>query len=477
MTGTITSLGVGSGLDVTSIISKLMEIEQQPIQTLETQTTAIKTQLSAYGKLSSAISTFRDAASATTKGDTWSATKSTSSDDTAVSVTAGTAAPGSYAVSTAQLASSQTVASGVIASSTALGTGTLHIELGSYSDDQSSFTAKSGVVAVDVTIGEGEDTLAKVAQKINQASAGVTASIVSDINGSRLVLRSTNTGKDNAFRITSTGLPGTGLADLNYDPAGGQAGLTLSQKAQNAFANVNGIDIESDSNSLTGAVEGLTIKLNKVTTSPVDISVEQDDDAIKGKLQAFVDAYNSLNSLLAADLKYDAGTKEAGPLQGDRTAVTLQSQFRQLLTGMSGASTKYGRLSDVGIEVQKDGSLTLNASKLTAALDGYPAEIKKLFANADTTTTGSSTNDGIAQRLRQLADQVLGVDGSISMRTTGLQNQINRNNTREQELQDRADRTEARLKAQYSALDTTLSNLNGLSSYVTNQLAALSNNS
>ena len=93
MTGTITSLGVGSGLDVTSIISKLMEIEQQPITTLTSQTTAIKTQLSAYGKLSSAISTFRDAASATTKGDTWSATKSTSSDDTAVSVTAGTAAP------------------------------------------------------------------------------------------------------------------------------------------------------------------------------------------------------------------------------------------------------------------------------------------------------------------------------------------------------------------------------------------------
>ena len=248
--------------------------------------------------------------------------------------------------------------------------------------------------------------------------------------------------------------------------------MTLSQPSQNALATVNGIAIESDSNTLTGAVEGLSIKLNKVTPSPIDITVEQDDDAITAKVQAFVDSYNALNTLFTADLKYDAGSKEAGPLQGDRTAVTLQAQFRQMLTTVSNASTKYTRLSDVGLEVQKDGSIKLNSDKFKAALDGYPAELKKLFANAGGTSSYSTT-DGVAQRLRQLSDQALSFQGALTMRTQGLQNQISRNDKRSADLQERADHTEARLRAQYSALDTTLSNLSGLSSYVSNQLAAL----
>jgi len=473
MTGTISSPGIGSGLDVQSIVSQLMVLEKAPIDDIEKKTTAVKTQLSAYGKLNAAVAAFRDASMAVTKSDTWTTTTSTSSDATSVSVTSGTAAPGSYAVAASQLAAAQSLSGGVVANASALGTGTLHIELGQFSTDQSTFTPKSGATAVDVVIGTGEDSLSSIADKINKASAGVTASIVTDLSGSRLVLRSSATGKENGFRITSTGAPGSALANVAFDPSTGVTGMTKTQTAQNALASVNGLAIESASNTIEGAVAGLAIKLNKVTTSPVDITVDQDDDAIKTKLQAFADSYNALNTLMKEQLKYDAGTKEAGPLQGDRTAVALQVSLRQMLGSNSGASSKYTRLSDIGMEIQKDGSLLVNTTKLTAALDTAPAEMRKMFANVDSSTPIVPTNDGLGQRLRALGDAVLGVEGSISMRSSGLQDQINRNSKREDDLKERATRTEARLKAQYNTLDTKLASLNGLSQYVTNQLTAL----
>lgn len=473
---TLSAAGIGSGLDVAGIVSSLMAVERKPIELLATKTTDIKTQLSAYGKLNSAIAAFRDASSALTKADMWAATTSTSADPTSVSVASGTAAPGSYAIQVAKLASVQSIATQTLPADTAMGAGTLHIELGAYNTDQTSFTAKAGATAIDVEIVEGEDTLAKVAAKINNASAGVTASIVSDISGSRLVLRSTATGAENGFRVSSTGAAGSGLAGVAFDPTAGATTMTQTQRASNALATVNGLSIESASNTLTGAVEGLSIKLSKVTTDPIDVTVTQDDASIKTKLQAFADAYNSLNNLMVTQLKYDEGTKTAGPLQGDRTAVALQAQFRQLIGGVSGASSKFTRLSDIGMEIQKDGSLLLNSTKVTAALANV-TEVKKMFGNVDASDPLVPGNDGFAQRLRSLGDAVLGVEGAITMRSTGLQSQINRNDKREDELEERVARTEVRIKAQYSLLDTKLTTLNGLSTFMTNQLAALANNS
>jgi flagellar hook-associated protein 2 len=201
-------------------------------------------------------------------------------------------------------------------------------------------------------------------------------------------------------------------------------------------------------------------------------AVDPDNTSIATKLKAFADAYNSLNSLMTTQLKYDDATKTAGPLQGDRTAVALQAQFRTLLTGTSGASSTFTRLSDIGMEVQKDGSLLINSTKQTAALANL-AEVRKMFSNVDASDPAIPGNDGFAQRLRSLGDAVLGVEGAINMRSTGLQNQINRNGKREDELNQRATRTEARIKAQYSALDTKLATLNGLATFMTNQLTAL----
>ena len=474
---TISSPGIGSGLDVNSIITQLVAIERQPIDVLKAKSTKIQAQISEYGKLKSAIAAFRDASLKLTSNDTWGMTVGSSTDSAAVGVTVKSgAAVGSYSLQVQALAKAQSLASGVFASATATpGAGTLHIELGAWGAGQTSFTPKSGAAAVDVTV-EATDTLAQVRDKINAANAGVTAIVFTDASGSRLLMRSTATGVVNAFRTSVSDADGgnadaTGLSALAFDPSSGAAVMTQTEAPADAAATLNGLPISSPSNTLVDVVDGVTLTLAKLTAGPVDIGVVQDNDSLKKAVQAFADAYNALNTLIAGEVKYDAASKTGGPLQGDSTAVGLQRQMRTLMGSSSGASSVFARLSDVGLQLQRDGSLSVTAGKLDTALANLP-ELKKLFANTDTLVPG---NNGIARQFRTMGDSLLSVDGAITTRTDGLRKRIDLN----QEAQDRLDlrvaQTEKRLRAQYTALDATLGRLSGLSGYVTQQMAMFTN--
>jgi flagellar hook-associated protein 2 len=204
----------------------------------------------------------------------------------------------------------------------------------------------------------------------------------------------------------------------------------------------------------------------------VQITTAADKDAIRKKIEAFVSAYNDLNNELATQTKYDAATKTAGTLQGDSAAVSLRASLRSTLRGNSGASTTFTRLADIGFDVQQDGSIKLDSSKLGNALANL-GELKKLFSNSDTLTPA---NNGFATLFRTQADQALGIDGSIASRSEGLRNIISRNEQRQADLEARVAQTEARLRRQYTALDTQMGQLQSLSSYVTQQMAVLTNN-
>lgn len=473
---TITSAGIGSGLDVETIITKLVAIERQPITKLQTAAGQLQTQISDYGKIQGLMSTMRDAASKLTSSDTWNSTVGSSSNSAAVSVTAGTASPtGSYSVAVGALAASQTLVVGTTlpASTAALGQGTVHIDIGTWGAGQSSFTPKTGSTGVDITIA-ATDTLADIRDKINAAGAGVTASIVTDASGARLTMRSTQSGLENAFRVSVVDGDGnntdaSGLSALAYDPSSGVASMTQTIAAANASATINGLSISSPSNTLTNVLDGLTLKLGQVTTAPIDVTVDPNTETIKKAITDFATAYNTLNSTLRDLTKYDAGSKTAGELQGDRTAVGLQNQLRSLLGGSSGASGVFGRLADVGLNPQKDGSLQVNDAKLSSALGNLP-ELKKFFANASATTDTST--DGFATRFRVYGDAVLGFDGALAARTSSLQTTVSKNQKQQSELDDRATAYEARLRQQYTALDSRLASINALSAYVTNQIAA-----
>ncbi|WAC72546.1 flagellar filament capping protein FliD [Roseateles sp. SL47] len=463
---TITSTGLGSGLQVEDIVAKLVAVEKQPITDLQTRTDTLKTQISAYGKIQSAFSSMRDAAGKLTTPATWAALTATSSDTSMATVTAGSGSgAGSYAVSVTQLAAAQSLASTSMSSTATVGAGTLTFELGQWGDAaQTSFTSKSGTSAVSVTI-SATDTLANVRDKINASGAGVLASVVTDATGSRLVIRSASTGEANGFRITATDADGnnsdaSGLSALAYDPTAGIKSLTQNAAAADAKLTINNLDIVSSTNVIENAVDGLSI--NVLKKGDLTVTVGQDKDSVKKAITDFVTSYNSLMTMLRENTKYDDTNKVAGTLQGDSTAVNLQAQLRNITSGGSTLGGAYARLSDLGLNIGTAGTITVDDSKLSSAL-GHISDLKQLFMGTDST---NAANNGIATRWRALADQVTGMDGSITTRTSGLQSRVTANNKRADELNDRAANYEKRIRAQYTALDTQMAKLNDMSSYV-----------
>ena len=475
---TISSIGIGSGLDINSIITQLVAVEKVPLNKLKNEASSLQTKLTTYGKVQSYLSALREASSVLTRTDTWGATTGTSSDPTAVAVTtSATTKTGNYTLEVQRLASAQSNATATFANAdTVVGSGSLRIELGTWGAGQTSFTPKPGATAVNIAVAAPGATLAGLRDQINAAGAGVTASVLSDATGARLVLRSTATGASNGFRIGVTDSDGNntdaaGLSTLAFDPSVGVTTMPQALAAANAAATLNNLPISSESNTLSNVLDGMSLTLMKVTSAPVQVTAAQDNTSMRKALDTFVSAYNDLNKLLADQTKYDAATKAAGGLQGDSAAVGIRAQMRAMIGTTSTASTLFTRLSEIGFDVKLDGSLTLNDTKVNNALANV-AETKKLFANSDLLVPG---NNGIATQMRALADRLIGVDGTVSTRSEGLRKRIDLNSHRQDLLTDRIAQVEKRLRAQYTALDKTMGQLTGLSSYVTQQFSSRNN--
>ena len=479
---TITSLGIGSGIDINSMVTQLVALERKPIDQLKARASDLNAQVSALGKLQSLLSGVRDAAGALTGTSLWTRSSASSNNDAAVSpVGGGSAAPGSYAVSVSRLASPQTLVSGsTFTGPTALvGGGTLTIELGSWTPPvapavlPSGFTPRAGATALTIAV-DPADTLQNVRDRINSLGGGVSASIVTDVNGSRLSLRSSASGADNGFRVTvsdadSNNTDASGLSRLAFDPDAGATGMGYAHGAQNAAAVVNGIAVQSPSNELTGVIEGLTLQLRQVTTGTVDIAVTNDRTAVRDAVQKFADSYNALAREIATQTRYDATSKIGGPLQGDSAVGTLLTRLRGVINTPSSATPDLQRLSDIGLQLQRDGTLSVNAARLDSAM-GDLTRLRKAFSNIDTATPA---NDGFMRRMSALATDLLGTAGALTTRTDGLRLQVTRNQQQQARYEDRVERYRERLVKQFSAMDSNLSRLNALQSYVTQQITAI----
>lgn len=472
----ITSLGVGSGLDAQGIVDKLVAIEQRPITVLQTEQDNLKTSLSSYGQMQSLLSTFQTKAQALASVSLWNQTTPSSGDPSVVTAsTADGAVAGSYGVTVEALASSQTVTSSVFANSAAtLNEGSLTIELGSWGSGTpaSGFTAKAGSTPLTIAIGAGETSLTAIRDKINAAGAGVTATIINDANGARLSLRSSTTGAENGFRVTASetaddGNAATGLSALGFNAAAGNSPMALNQKAANAKATVNGIAVESASNTVANVSDGLTLNLLAVSSTPVQIGVATNTDAVSTAVKDFVTSFNALANFIQTQTKYDETAKKGGPLQGDRATISLQWALRGVINQGSTASSVFGRLSDVGISMQKDGTLGTDSSKLSNALGNLP-ELRKMFA----ASTDDPASSGFATRFNTLAAAALGMDGSLATRQQGLQHSIDLNQKHQTEMSDRVEAMRARLTKQYQVLDTKMATLSALSAYVTRQFTS-----
>lgn len=460
----ISSVGVGSGLDIKSIVSKLVELEKAPLAKLKLEKSTVDAKISAFGQIKSLVSTLSDAASKLSSVTGWNGVTTTSSDSAFVSATAvGGTLPTNFNVEVTALAKAQSTASNSI--SGAVGSGTLKIALGKWDATGPGatgvFTGKTPASSVDITV-SASDTVADIASKINGANAGVTATILTDASGQRLLLRSKDTGEDFGFSLTATGgTPGglDRLASTAIDPA-------ATEKAANAAAKVNGISVTSSTNTFANTVAGVTFKAEKMPdtgTKSVQVSVTKDNSAVQANINAFVEAYNAVNSYLSDATKYDAGTKESGLFQGDSTAIGLQNSLRAAVQSVSKGSSVFKTLSDIGVGFQRGGNLAIDAGKLSKALNNVD-EVKKMFRGSE------SSPSGIAATVKSMTTNMLSTDGFFKTKDNSLQLSLKSNSKAQKGVEAAATNLETRLNARYSALDSQMSKLTALNSYVSQQI-------
>lgn len=456
--GTITSSGVGSGIDIEGLVSKLVSAEGATKQTLLAQQEATtQARISAYGSLKSALAQIQTAAGTLKDANVFRSRSTTVGDDKVMTASAGpAAAPGTYNVEVVRLAQGAKLVSGVYATSAAtVGTGSLTLTTGG-----KAFT-------VDLTAANG--TLAGIRDAINGSTknSGIAASIVTANDGARLVLTSTGTGVANSVTVTASGGDG-GLNALVYDPGGGTTNLTQLQAAQDARVIVDGFTYDSSSNSVTGALDGVTLDLKTATATGVTIpvSVKIDNSGVKKTISAFVTSYNQALTSLRTLGAYDASTKQGGPLLGDPTLRGVISALRNEVGASAAAlaGNRYTVLSDIGITTNLDGSLKFDDAKVATALNADPAAVQRLF----------SSDGGVAKRLDQTVANFTKASGLLDSRTTGLQSTIKDIGRRQEALNAQLISYEKRIRAQFTAMDVMIANLKQTGQNLLSQLGSIS---
>lgn len=451
----ITSAGIGSGLDVSGLVSQLVAAERQPTASrIARQEASVQARLSAYGTLTAALSDFRDKLEAMKELDTFLARKASSSDEEIFGVSVSSnAVPASYSVEVVSLASSERLTSAAFAdTATAVGTGTLQIDVGGS--------------AFSVELTAENNTLAGIRDTINAAAdnSGVSATIVNAQSGSYLVLSGRDSGSDQTITVTQSGGDG-GLSSLEYDPANGLNALTQTRAAADALVRIDGLDVVSSTNSVTGAIDGVTIDLEAAAPGTTEtLTIENDEEAIRGTINDFVESYNKVVETIGKQSAFNADTSVAGPLLGDSTLRNVRDSLRrELSTAVSDSNVEFSTLREIGIEIELDGKMTVNDDELSAAFAGGLNSISQLFAGPE----------GFASRLYDRADSFIGDDGLITARTEGLDKTVEGFAEQREALALRMESLESRLLRQFNALDALVGQLSNTSNFLTQQLAAL----
>lgn len=448
---TISSPGIGSGLNVKSLVSQLMAVEQQPLIALGTKKSGITAKISAYGSLSSALSSLKTAATALNTPATINAFKSTFSDPTFGTASATTsAAAGTYDIAVTKLAKAHTLATAAYvggSASTVVGDGSL------------SITSGSNTFAL--TIDGTNDTLGGIRDAINNSTSNtsVSASIINDSSGARLVLSARNTGLANKIDVAVTPSGGTGLNALSF--TAGALTMTEGNPAQDALLTVNGISISSASNTVTTAITGVSFTLQKDASSAT-LTVARDTSAVSQAASTFAKAFSSLNTTIKTLTAYDVTNKTGSVLTGDGTTSLLQSRIRSTLSTVpaSLAGTTYTSLAQVGISIQSDGSLTVDSTKLQSAIDNHFSDLQ-------------ATLGAYGKAISDTVDSLTGTSGVISARVSGLNTNIHNIEAQGIRLSDRLTVIEANYNRRFSALDALLGSMTTTSNFLTQQLAKL----
>jgi flagellar hook-associated protein 2 len=454
--GSIVSTGVGSGLDVTTLVQKLVEAEGAPKSArLDSAEAKAQGKLSALGTLRASLASLRDAVQKLKALDSFRGRAVTLSSKDFLAATASTsAAPASYSIEVDHLAQAHKIQSDPFtASTTVVGTGTL--------------TISSGGQQFSLAIDDTNSTVAGIASAINASPSNtkVTAAIITGPNGgATLTLTAKDTGETNAITIAHTGGDG-GLAQIDYSPNGGA--LHEIQEALNAEAIIDGVTVASATNTIAGAIQGVDVTLlapndaGKTTT----VSVGYDREGARSAIEALAKSYNSLVDAIKSVASYNAEKKAGGPLFGDAGVRNIVYQLRrELSSSVPGVDSSYDMLGKIGVSIDLDGKMQVNGSKVDSALSANVDAVGGLFTSADS---------GLAVKLDKALEPYLQTGGVFDNRNASLKSSIDDIDEQREALGKRLESLQARYLRQFNALDGLLAQLNQTSGFLTQQLSRL----
>ncbi len=417
----INATNSGSGLDVRNLVDQLVAAEGGPVTSrLDRKEVNIQEGLTAIGTFKGALLDFQASLAPLRKENAFKSINATSSNEDKFTVTAkDNAVTGSYDIEISQLAQSQKLKSQVFESEfDAIGTGTIKIEFGEVNSISNSFAVNSKSPVQHIDIDEENSSLRGIQQVINEANAGVRASIINDGTGYRLIINSEKSGVENSLRISISDDDINnedlfGMSQLAYNPVavagiegGDVTGKNMEQAAQakNALFSIDGISISSSQNEVSNSIPGIILNLKKTTEDSFEsFTVEKETSAIKQSIQSFVSSYNELMQSVTTLTGFNSETNQAGPLSGDPAIRGIVDQIRRRLsTSFNGINENLTALSSIGINSSRDGTLTLDEFKLESALKNHADEIAHLFAAA------VSTSDA---KIRVISNKTPATDG------------------------------------------------------------------
>lgn len=391
----ISSLGVGSGIDIRALVDQLVEAEQTPVKSrLDRRETTLQAELSSFGVLKSALSEFSAAVDSLSEASAFRSALTSSSNEEVIALEGSASVSRSMrlGIQVDALAQSQSVASGAFAGpSEAVGSGSLTFRFGTVADDGAGnltgFEQNPERATATIQIPADAASLEDVRDAVNEAAIGIRASIINDGSGERLVFVAEDTGAANGFIVDVSDDDGnladdSGLSRLAYNLD--QAGLQLNRAAGDAALVVDGLAVTRPDNEIDDLLDGATLKLLGTSTVPVDVSVEPDTSKAASLINGFVESYNALQSQIESVAGYDAESQQGGILQGHSLVRSVESTMRRLVTSqldvLDGRSVR--ALADVGIKTTRDGTLEVDSEALEDALARDVDGVAALFGSA-----------------------------------------------------------------------------------------------
>ncbi|CEG56690.1 flagellar filament capping protein FliD [Legionella fallonii] len=539
----LSSPGIGSGLDVKAIVEALVKADITPAQSKhDKKLESVNTELSAVGQLKSSLSSLQETLHTLSDIDKFYTKKFTLSEQGYLTATlTNDAIKGTYQIAVQNLAQQQTLATGYFANDAmSIGSyGTMTINFGTYSSDNSTFTPNQDATSLTINISEDNNSLSAVCDAINNSNSGVIATVVDDSQGARLTLSSKETGEAYSMQISGD------ITALNYDPTTGVNSLTQTMAAQNSTILLNGLTISQNSNQLENVINGVTLNLTGATEgSTISMTIDDNQDQLTNLINEFVKKYNDTITFLTNLTGYNRETEQRGVFQGDPQFRKLKLNLTRWATApLNNGNKSIQSLADLGIKTNKQGLLEINQDMFKQALSKNYNEIGALFAKTATATDsaisvqavgnkvpagtyaidltefapgvsmsgtigpyaatsgdgqtlhgsdvlasltldvagGSSglrgniiVTDGIAVLLDQLIDSYMdSKKGDLTQRNTSLDKEVDKLTKTQEKIDMRKEQVEKRYLRQFQALDLLISDLQSVSSALTQLMDTL----